>query len=156
MIILLSEDAAKNAGNFVMRKFLHQQIKQYIFLSCLLSDHELLDCLLHLFTLRIIIYSFLQFSCIQLCNKSDTVVLCSKAYLLTSSLSSPVIDNVILSLPESHETVLLLLTSNFLLIFYDQIVIIGSYIAFTETISHDKRRNTSFRFTRFCMKRSSF
>lgn len=75
LISFLSEDAVENAGNFVMRKFLHQQIKQYIFLSCLLSDHELLDCLLHLFTLRIIIYSFLQFFCIQSCNKSDTVVL---------------------------------------------------------------------------------
>ena len=71
LINFLSEDAAENAGNFVMRKFLHQQIKQYIFLSCLLSDHELLDCLLHLFTLCIIIYSFLQFFCI--CIKTGKI-----------------------------------------------------------------------------------
>ena len=42
-------------AKYCYAKKLHQQIKQYIFLLCLLSDHELLDCLLHMFVLRILV-----------------------------------------------------------------------------------------------------
>ena len=55
--IFLSEDAVTKITNakYCYAKKLHQQIKQYIFLLCLLSDHELLDCLLHMFVLRILV-----------------------------------------------------------------------------------------------------
>lgn len=55
--MFLSEDAVTKITNtkYCYAKNLHQQIKQYIFLLCLLSDHELLDCLLHMFVLRILV-----------------------------------------------------------------------------------------------------
>lgn len=55
--MFLSEDAVTKITNakYCYAKNLHQQIKQYIFLLCLLSDHELLDCFLHMFVLRILI-----------------------------------------------------------------------------------------------------
>lgn len=56
-IMFLSEDAVTKITNakYCYAKNLHQQIKQYIFLLCLLSDHELLDCFLHMFVLRILV-----------------------------------------------------------------------------------------------------
>lgn len=55
--MFLSEDAVTKITNakYCYAKNLHQQIKQYIFLLCLLSDHELLDCFLHMFVLRILV-----------------------------------------------------------------------------------------------------
>lgn len=55
--MFLSEDAVTKITNakYCYAKNLHQQIKQYIFLLCLLSDHELLDCLLHMFVSRILV-----------------------------------------------------------------------------------------------------